>query len=592
MNTAGLSARTPQVGLGWALFAVALALPWLAETHTAPWTNFYPDWCMALTLLALSFWALSRSRRAWRVTMLPLAIGVMTLVPLLQAAGGLIGFPSEGVLGALFLAGFMLVVLTGLNIETIAPSRAAEALFSGLVIAAIASVGLQLYQWLELNQLGVLVLQLPAKGRPFANVGQANLLATLLVWGLIGLWWAYEHRRIGPAVASLGAAFLLVGVAMSQSRTGWLEVAMVAAVAARRPDAMRRALPRSAVFALGLWFAAVVLVWPALGSFFGLDPALALADQVAPGKRPAIWRLGIDAIAARPWLGWGWNQGGEAHVALAAAHPSLQVRVPYMHNLALDLMLWNGVPIGALALLGLGAWFVARWRDGHGSAQQRLLLLALTALLIHAMLELPHGHAVFLLPAGLMMGIVEARSGVRSVLTLPRAVVWGMALLLALTLGVLASEHRAVEQDLLDLRIRAARVANLPPLGPAPQPMLMASYGELLVTLRMTPQPGMDPQTLELLHRVARHYPSAGNLLRLARADALNGRPVQAREALALLCQLQPPKVCQDVARTWDEMGRTDYPALAAIVPPGASASAPAALGDAATMPRLHGKPR
>jgi O-antigen ligase len=578
-------------GLGWALLAVLLALPWLVETHVAPWTMFYPDWCTAAALLALTGWALTRSAAGWCVTILPLGVAALTLVPLLQAAGGLIAFPTEGVLAALYLAGFMLAVLTGLRSEALAPSRAAEALFAGLAIASIASVGLQLYQWLELGQLGVMVLQLPTKGRPFANVGQSNLLATLLVWGLIALWWAYERARIGPTGAVLGAAFLLLGVAITQSRTGWLEVALLAAVAVARPRALTRALPRAAVLTLGLWFVALVLVWPQLGSQLGLDPAIALTDQAAVGKRPAIWRLGIAAITARPWLGWGWNQGGEAHVALAAGYPSLPVLISYMHNLALDLMLWNGIPIGALALLGLGGWFVRRWR-GEGSAQQRLLLLALTVLLVHAMLELPHGHAVFLLPAGLMMGLVEAHSGARSVLAVPRWAVGALALALATALGVLASEHRAVEQDLVALRMRAAKIANLPTLGPVPQLILMAPFSELLASLRIAPVAGLDEASLDLLHRVAYHYPSTGNLLRLAQADGLNSRPAQAREALTLLCQLRPAADCEGAAQHWREMGRTDYPALAAIEPPDPPSSVPVGVGDAATIPRHTSEPR
>ena len=578
-------------GLGWALLAVLVALPWLVETHVAPWTMFYPDWCMAAALLAPTGWELARSPAGWRVTLLPLGVAALTLVPLLQSAMGLIKFPTEGVLAALYLAGFMLAILTGLRTEALAPGRAADALFAGLAIAAIASVGLQLYQWLELNQLGAMVLKLPTKGRPFANVGQPNLLATLLAWGLIALWWAYERKRIGPTGAALGAAFLLLGVAITQSRTGWLEVALLGAVAAARPRAMQRALPRAAVVAFGLWFVALVLVWPQLGSQLGLDPALALADQTAAGRRPAIWRLGMAAISARPWLGWGWSQGGEAHVALVAGHTSLQVLSPYMHSLALDLMLWSGIPIGALALLGLGGWYVKRWRR-EGSAQQRLLLLALAVLLIHAMLELPHGYAVFLLPAGLMMGMVEAHSGARSVLIVSRWAVGALALALAAALGVLASEHRAVEQDLLALRMRAAKITNLPPLGPAPQLILMAPFGELLASLRIAPAAGLDNASLDLLHRVAYHFPSTGNLLRLAQADALNGRPAQAREALTLLCQLQPPADCQGAAQNWREMGRIEYPALAAIEPPGPPLSGSAAAGDAATIPRPASEPR
>jgi hypothetical protein len=248
-----------------------------------------------------------------------------------------------------------------------------------------------------------------------------------------------------------------------------------------------------------------------------------------------------------------------------------------MHNVVIDLMVWNGVPVGLLAALGFAAWYVRAWRRA-ASAATVLLLLALGTLLIHSMLELPHGYALFLLPAGLMIGMAEAHGGARSLFTLPRWSVGALILLLGLALGLLAAEFRAVTDDRLALRMRAARIANLPALGPPPQGLLMAPHGELLASVRVMPEPGLDAGTLALLDRVAHQFPSAGNLHRLAQADALNGQPGAARDALALLCRVNPPADCLHVARVWREMAATTYPALAAIEPP----SPPVRAGNAA----------
>jgi O-antigen ligase len=559
MRKLSVELRQP-VELGWVGLAIALALPWLVERHAAPWTMFYPDALMAATMLALACWALVRSPARVRVTAAALGFAVFALVPLLQAAGGLLASPAEGAMGALYLAGFAFSVLIGLRCETVAPGRAADALLTGLAIAALASVGLQLYQWVGLNEFGALVLPRAANGRPSANVGQPNLLATMLVWGLIALWWAYERRRIGPTGAALGAAFLLLGIAITQSRTGWLEVGVLGCFTTLRQRMMLRRVPLAAVLLLALWFVALVLILPQWGASVGLDVTIAHADPSDAGKRPAIWQLAIDAIAARPWLGWGWGQGGEAHVALAADHVSIQILTPYFHNVALDLMLWNGIPIGALSSLAIAGWFVARWR-GCGPGPQQLLLLALAALLVHSMVELPHAHALFLLPAGLMVGLVEAHSGARAILTLPRRAGGAMVLVLGAALALLFVEHRAVEHDLLALRMRAARIANLPPLGPPPRLLLMSPFGDLLTMLRLAPRSGLDEATLDWLQRVAYHFPSTGNLLRLAQTDLLNGRPTQARAALVLACQLAPPEECDSATMVWNSMRQPTLPA-------------------------------
>lgn len=558
--------RAQPAGLGWVAFTIAIALPWLLEPHVAPWTMFFQDTAIAAVLLALAAWA-GVQPGVWRITPVAFGVGLLAIVPLVQAAAGRMAYPADGLLASLHLTGFGLAILTGLRAEAVAPGKAADALFSGLAIAALLSVGLQLYQWQQLDGLGAMVVQLPSSGRPFANLGQPNLLATLLVWGLVAVWWAREHERIGPHGAVMAAAFLLAGVAMTQSRAGWLEVTLLAAFASWRPRSMRRTPSRAAVAGLALWFVAAVLVWPQLASVAGMGPARALTDTVAASERLDTWRMAFDAIAARPWQGWGWNQGTAAQLAVAGAQPSWQPLSPYKHNVVLDLLVWNGVPIGLLATLGFAAWYVRAWRRA-ASAAPALLLLALATLLIHSMLELPHGYAVFLLPAGLMIGMVEAHVGTRSLFTLPRWGVGTIVLLLALALGLLAAEFQAVADDRLALRMRAARIANLPALGPPPQGLLMAPHDELLASIRVTPGPGLDASTLALLDRVAHQFPSAGNLHRLAQADALNGRPEAARDALALLCRVNPPADCLHVARVWRETAAAAYPALAAIEPP------------------------
>jgi hypothetical protein len=276
-------------------------------------------------------------------------------------------------------------------------------------------------------------------------------------------------------------------------------------------------------------------------------------------------------------------------VALVRDHPSLQILIAYMHNLAMDLMVWNGVPLGALIILASSSWFVRRWRSAV-SAQQRLLLLALSLLLVHAMLELPHGHAVFILPAGIMIGIVEAHSKAQAVLSVPRWSVGAIVLVLCVALGMLLVEFREVGKELTMVRMRAARIANLPTPAPPPRLLLMAPFGELLASVRAEPAAAVDAAGLDRLQRLAYHFPSTGNLLRLAMTSALNGRPDAARDALTLLCQLQPPADCLSVGGAWREMGHTVYPALLQVEAP-KPPSAGQATGNADSVPQ-HGTNR
>ena len=310
----------------------------------------------------------------------------------------------------------------------------------------MVSLGVALYQWFGLDWLGWLVVLAPTNGRAIANLAQPNHLATLLVWGLLATWWAYVHRLARAPVVLVAAAMLLFGVAMTQSRTGAAEVLMLAAAAVvfRRPLATRG--HAGALILLGAWFWIAFVGWAPLNDLLGRATAQTLEQRLAPGTRMLHWQLLIDAIAQRPWMGWGWNQVALAQFEMAPLHPASHEVIQYSHNLVLDLLVWNGIPIGVLACVASVSWFVWQVRLAQ-SAERVILLLAVATLLLHSMLELPHGYALFLLPAALMIGALhvapighrepEVR---RAVMALPLA-----ALLLCLVLvirGLLAHRRR------------------------------------------------------------------------------------------------------------------------------------------------------
>ena len=557
------SANTP-TGLGWATLSFALAVPWLLSTHTAPWTMFHVEWLIAAPTLTLAAWAVAVRPGRWPLTRPVLALGLFALLPLLHAASGKLVYAADGWLGGLYLAGVFLSAATGMRVEALKAHRAADSIFASLVVASIASTGLMLYQWLEFSSLGLLVLTLPVGGRLVANLGQPNLLATLLVWGLLGLWWGHQRGRVGAAVGAAAASFLLMGIAGTQSRTGMVEVLVLAIVGLlghRAPSQPRRWV----VLLLLAWFVAIVLAWPTLTAALQADTALSLQQQAALSRRPLIWRLALDLIAERPLLGWGWNQTVLAQIARFDGVEALHLSLPYLHNLALDLILWFGLPLGMLVTGVLLAWFVVAWR--RHVPTQRPLLLALTVLLLHSMLELPHAYALFLLPAGLMFGVLEQQFARQRQIAVPRAVPAVLTGALALALAVLAVDYLRVERDLQETRIRAARIGDLTPVA-VPRLYLLAPFGDLLSFLRIEPARGMDAVVLADMQRVASRFPSGANLFRYAQAAALNSRPDEARRALALLCHLMLPAQCLAAGDAWREIARERFPEMLKVTPP------------------------
>lgn len=550
----------------WAvLWALALATPWLLPTHMIPWRAFHADLLMALVLLPAAFWAMLYRGERVALPLPALAALAVACVPVLQWSGGMMIFAGDAWIAAIYLLGFALAIVTGARLQQVVPGRLVDILFAAFVIAGVVSVGVVLWQWLRLGPLRVsdfdLVMQFPGTPgyRPFGNLGQPNHLATLLVWSLIALWWAYLSGRVRGAIAVVAAAFVLAGITATQSRTAWLEMAVLVAGAALWRGPLRGA--RCAPTLIGLTLLAFVLTagWGAVNRALELEAARALSDEVSSaGLRPAAWQLFFDTILQRPWTGWGWNQITLAQSMVALDHPPLHYGWLKTHNLALDLLVQNGLPLGALIGLGLTAWMVAQARRVD-SAAGSLLWLAISVLVVHAMLEFPHDYAYFLLPAGLMIGALEAMHPWGKPVRVSRWVPVGALLLASVLTAWVGVEYNAAERNLERLRFERARV------GPsrnsqAPDLVLLTQLRDFLRALRLRPDAGMSDEQLGLMRRVTLQYPSDGNHLILAAMEALNTGPDPAGRTLERMCRMVPPQRCRDALATWREMAKTSPP--------------------------------
>lgn len=533
--------------------AFALALPWLTPIHTRPWTGFHADMVMAAAFAALAVLVLSAPQAHWRLPRIALVFAALACVPVLQHAVGHVVFAGDAWLAGAYLLAFCLSIALGVALRSLAPDLPALIVLGSFGLASALSLGLALNQWLQLDLWPELSLTVAAGARVTANVAQPNKLATLFAWGLVALWWFHQQRRIRASLAVAGALMLLFGIVMTRSRVGALELLLLLGFVLAQRDARRSPRHWLTYAGLAAWFAAMTLAWTPLSQALGLLPPVDLTQRLQPGTRLLHWSLLIDAIAKRPLAGWGWQQVAMAQSALAGSHPPSGEVITYSHNLLLDLMVWNGVPVGAAIALALGAWFVSRWRQA-ASDTSRALMLALTVLLLHAMLELPHGYATALLPAGLMMGAVEAsvprRSSGVGLRQLPR---WAVALVLGLLiagLAVIARDYLRVEQAWTAERIRLARIGSQVP-STLPEAPIMDHLLAILELGRIEPRAGMAATELRFMEQTAHRFPGSTNLLRLARAQRLNGQPAQAEHTIRLICHTNPEQTCDAIEGIW-----------------------------------------
>jgi len=539
-------------------WAAALSWCWLLPNHYAPWSAFHMDAWAAAMYLPLAAAVLWRTRTDTRLSLPGLAVLGLSAVPWLQFAFGLIPLAGTAWMPFVYLLGFSLAIFVGQKWESHSPAQVGDGLFMAIVIAAFVSVGLQLHQWLQLDLIDIWSMG-NGFGRPYANFGQPNQLGTLLLWGVLGMVWAAWRSYVRPPIAMLAIVFFLFGLALTASRTAWIGLlGLTAAAWYWRSLWPWRRVPWVATSAMVCFFCFVWMI-PLLTQVLLLGSAeteVEALTRMSSETRPQIWAMLLEAVGQRPWLGYGWNQVGLAHLTVAAEHPPLGVLFSHAHNLFLDLLIWNGVPLG-LTLTGVIVFWL--WRHFRAVQDSGTALMFLQILVVgnHAMLELPLHYAYFLFPIGLVVGSLGIRQHGRTVIFGARWVTGGLWFVSAALLALLVRDYVRVEASYQALRFEMANIQIQASREP-PEVLLLDQLSGVIALARFEPTASMSPQKLDWMRNIAGLYPTPGAVHKLAAALAWNDRPNEAVEWLRKMCAVAPEGQCNAIRFAWERQSKTD----------------------------------
>lgn len=556
----------PPMSSFWlSVFACTLALAWLLPNHYLPWPSFHADAWSAIVLGLADIAVILRIKSAVFWHRSAVLVAGLVCVPWIQYSAGLIGFTGQAWMSTIFLLGLLLALLVGQRWERACPDQLIDGLFLAIGIASVLSVSLQLQTWLGLMDTGVLdIWSMGLSGsRPYANMGQPNQLATLLIWGMLGTSWGFIRKKISAGVALLLASYLLIGIALTQSRTAWLALTLLLVGAWVWKRFWSSKWVPWCVTGLFLCF----LVWPTL--LKEITNFLLLAsdqsyfrDPMQGELRPLAWRLFLQAAMAQPWFGYGWTGVGHAQLAVAESFPSLFGTFAQSHNLFLDLVLWLGLPMGLLVSVFLVWQFVTYCRR-VANAKDAILIMFLGVIGIHAMLELPLNYAYFLLPTGMVMGVLNQRLGGPPVFSTPRWTVTTLWLCSVTLLALVVVDYFKIEAGFQKVRFELARVGTLPPGKPL-KVVLLDQLPELINFIRYEPNRGIPPEKLAWMVRVTNAYPSGSSVYKTAKAFALNDQPEQARLWLAKICKISSVEECDINKHVWTQ-DAVNNPLIAAV---------------------------
>lgn len=552
----------PAILLSVALMAVA----WLLPNHYPPWVTAWGDGLaisgLLLLLLSLVCGAVTEIRVSWRL------FGVTVsccLVILAQLASDKLTFRGDALMAGFYIALWLAAVLAGSLMATTYPQiDGLNALTTAWVSAALLSVGIALIQWTGAISLGIYVVDLPTGARPFGNVAQPNHLSTLCLLGLCGLLWLHQRHKVSGLAFWLATSFLLLGMVMTQSRTGWLQVGLVVVwgLAVRTRAGLR--VSRLQLMAMGMMFSAGVMLWPSLCDALLLTASRSIDAQMQTGSRLHFWQAMLDAIGREPLWGYGWQQIAAAQQRIALNHPSVSTLFEHSHNLVLDLLLWNGVPIGGAIVAALAWWFIRHIRACR-DARVVWLLAAVGGVFVHAMLEFPLEYAYFLIPVGLAMGAIDTLSPAAGLsLRVPRWAMLTFALLLGTLFIGVSTDYLKAEESYRTLRMESARIGTAGMVTPAPELHLLTQLGAFLHFAQSEVTPDMTPEKVDWMRKVSERFGYPPVLFRYALAAGLNGEPETARVTLARLCRIHEPQRCIEAREGWATL-QTRYPQLADI---------------------------
>jgi O-antigen ligase len=555
------------------LFATFLCLGWLVSEHFPPWMAFHNEAPAFAGLIAAAALAAVQNRDplGWRLGPGQFLLLLLVALAPVQYLAGQLPYAGDVWLTLTYGGGLVLAWTLG-RLWAGEPRRGhfdpLETLALGFTVGASVSALMGITQ--ALGQEGVWGPWLMSGQhipRALANLGQPNQLATLLLMGLVALVVLRERDLISGPLLLLLAILLSSGVVLAQSRTSLLAATALAAWAWWRSAALRQLSRRSVLgWLLALWLCSALLPW--LQQWLQDLPheALAAAAPVArPNIRPLMWQQLLAAVSQSPWTGYGWLQTPAAQQAGALQVPGLE-QVLYAHNHLLDLLVWLGIPL-TLLLLALVARVLWSRRRALEESRVVLALAWLLPLAVHAMLEFPLAYAYFLLPAGVLWGMLDqwTRPADARDWRLPRAIVLLAVCAVGALALLMARDYVLVEEDFRVARFENRGIGQTPPEYEVPEIHWLTHLGAVLRAMRLRAEPDMDDAELALLHETARRFSWPPLHFRAALAQALNNQPDQAARQMRLIRNLYGDDIYREAAADFRRLQEEKYPALARV---------------------------
>jgi len=542
-----------------ALVGVMWLLPFVQPYHWYPLTSFYSEWLAIALGIAASFVLAGRAGGAGLqlpvIALLPVALAALIMVQYLL--GGL-PYAGPSLTAALYLVWATLLVALGAYLRRIfGLTVVATVLAWFLVAGGLMNAAAGFLQHFQISTLLDAVVSKSNATYVYGNLAQRNHYANYLTLGLVSLVYLFARGSLGRVAAAVCAAPILLALPLAGSRSVWLYLAALLALALWPvAEEKRGSVDRMRVllvcatggFVLAQWIASLPWFAPPLGAEAPSERLFDVATGTA--ERFQLWREAWWMFAQSPLAGVGIGQYAWQHVLFQGAFPGTLAigNFNHAHNVLLQLMAETGL-FGAALIVAAAILWIWGLRGARLGLEHWWLLGLLAVIGVHSMLEMPLWYSYFVGVSAIALGL----GATRFVALKPRPLT-RVALMLILATGVVNAagvftSYRGFEP----LFVRAPGALGGSELEQivmrTHRDVLLAPYAELAASFGIVVDEAGIEEKLELNGRVMRFVPLDVVVYRQALLLAMHGERRKAEEMLALAARVYPLEVDNTIAK-------------------------------------------
>jgi len=546
------------------LLAACLFLAYLVPYHVHPLGTFYNDWLAILSVTILLAFKAEQKRAIvyipW-ITLIPLVIAAVIIT---QTMLGMLSSGWDAVLPVSYFLMATIATVLGASIaaEPGGSSRLCNALASAYILAGLMSVGIASLQFFNAeaafepflmqmsHQLGIAI-------RPYANIAQPNQLALLLCISIASIWWLYQVNRLRGNLVIGITLVLLYGLALTQSRIGWLIMPTFAFFTwywQKRKGF--KALPSRSIAGLLLAYAALVITLPIIASALDVAAQSAIERVGTSSVRLTLIQQALQISLSHPWLGVGWGEFGTQQLAMGP-HSAISVYSPHTHNIVMNFAVELGWPITVIVFGTMAYWFFKSCCNNQVSREVGLATLLFMAVFIHSLVEYPLWYAYVLMPVALLIGMAHQEKFGAKEIQISRIYVLVIFFVIASSLLAVAEDYRRV---IAGYRALAFESLGLKPdMGTTDKPKftIFPYFYDYFRFTKIKAQKGMPPHEIAFMERVAKRFGYPPLLRHMSLVYALNGRPEDAYKVLMTIKRLHSGDYAS-AYQFWKTLARTE----------------------------------